>query len=431
MAQRAPSDVSQLYQAVILHPSRLAKRPLLWDTLVAFHEGWFLPPMSAKRKAGSPLDDSASSLTVCVRWALSGEVLSQVSVWPGASVAELLEGLPVEQHEVKQLRLVFKGRRLEATESLDTLGVGDMDPPEDACFFLVRRPPRLAILSSEKDSVFWEPEANRRAKSFSVHQAAHCVTFSEDASLLLAGYTQGVARLYTEHGTCKRTFSARCGSVLAVALSKCGSFCITGSENGTARVWSTETGVCLKSLCRHSGPVQAASLSPDMKLAITGGCDELARLWCAKTGACLHTLRGHAGVVTCVAFAGDRVVTGSFDSSVKVWACASGACEMTLAGHSAAILALAVCPADSDLILTGGFDGICKVWVLATGSCMLTLEGHSDAIRSVAMSHDGQHALSGDARGCCKFWSLRSGRCKQTHFLRGERILDVTLCCPD
>ena len=203
----------------------------------------------SKRKAEVPLED-ATAITVCVRWAFSGDLLSAVSLWPGASVAELLESLPVEPHEVKQLRVIFRGRSLEATELLATLGMDD-PAKEDACVFVVRRPPRLAILSSGKDSVFWEPEANRRAKSFSVREEAHCVTFSEDASLLLAGYSQGMARLYNEHGLSK-TFSARCGSVLAVAFSSCGSFCITGSENGTARVWSTESGVCLRPLCRHS-----------------------------------------------------------------------------------------------------------------------------------------------------------------------------------
>ncbi|CAE7521698.1 HET-E1 [Symbiodinium natans] len=395
--------------------------------------------MSSKRKAAAPLDDSTSSITVCVRWALSGEVLSVVSLWPGSSVAELLASLPVERHEVKQLRGVFKGRSLDGTELLATLEGIDVDP-EDS-FFVVRRPPRLAILSSENNTVFWDPEANRRAKSFSfsAHEdsdarcAAHCVTFSEDASIVLAGYPQGVARLYTEHGICKKTFTAtaRCGSVLAVAISKCGSFCITGSENGTARVWSTESGVCLRSMCRHSAPVQSASLSPDVKLAVTGGCDELARLWCVKTGQCLHTLRGHAGVVTCASFAGaDRVVTASFDGSVKVWSCASGDCEITILGHSAPVLAMAVCPR-ADLIFTGCFDGMCKVWGLSTGLCSLTLEGHGDAVRSVAISQDGQYSLSGDASGCCKYWSLRSGSCKQTHFLRGDRILNVTLRCPD
>ncbi|CAE7155930.1 HET-E1 [Symbiodinium necroappetens] len=353
--------------------------------------------MSSKRKAEVLLEDATASSTVCVRWAFSGDVLSVVSLWPGASVAELLESLPVEHHEVKQLRVIFRGRSLEATELLATLGTDDPDK-EDACVFVVRRPPRLAILSSGKDSVFWEPEANRKAKSFSVREEAHCVTFSEDASLLLAGYSQGVARLYNEHGLCK-TFSARCGSVLAVAFSSCGSFCITGSENGTARVWSTESGVCLRTLCRHSGPVQAASLSPDLKTAITGGCDELARLWCAKTGACLQMLRGHSGVVTCASFAGaERVVTASFDRSVKVWSCESGTCDMTLLGHNAPILSMAVC-FGADCIVTGCFDGLCKVWVLATGSCSLTLEGHGDAVRSVAICPSGKHALSGDARG--------------------------------
>jgi WD40 repeat protein len=51
-----------------------------------------------------------------------------------------------------------------------------------------------------------------------------------------------------------------------------------------------------------------------------------------------------------------------------------------------------------------------KVWNLQTGQVEGTLTGHEDWVRAVAVTPDGQRAISGAADGTLKVWNLPTGQ---------------------
>jgi WD40 repeat protein len=59
------------------------------------------------------------------------------------------------------------------------------------------------------------------------------------------------------------------GYVFSVAFSPDGRLALTGSGDGTARVWEVSTGRELAQLGGHSGKVRGVSFSPDGRLAIS------------------------------------------------------------------------------------------------------------------------------------------------------------------
>jgi WD40 repeat protein len=106
-----------------------------------------------------------------------------------------------------------------------------------------------------------------------------------------------------------------------VALSADGKVVLTGSTDGTARLWSAATGKPLGSALRHQDMVTAVAFSPDGKLLVTCSQDNTAQLWLTATGKRLGAPLRHQGWVSPVAFSpdGKMVLSGSFDGTAKLW----------------------------------------------------------------------------------------------------------------
>jgi WD40 repeat protein len=81
----------------------------------------------------------------------------------------------------------------------------------------------------------------------------------------------------------------------------------------------------------------------------------------------------------------------------------------TLAARVGAITTLAVTP-NGQFALTGFGDGAIKVWDLERAAELATLTGHTDWIRAVAFLDDGRHALSASDDGTLRIWNIIQGR---------------------
>jgi WD40 repeat protein len=77
----------------------------------------------------------------------------------------------------------------------------------------------------------------------------------------------------------------------------------------------------LHTLKGHSAAVFAVAFSPDGKTVVSGSGDGTLRVWDIASGVSLHTLKGHSDVVYAVAFSpdGKTVVSGSLDRTLRVW----------------------------------------------------------------------------------------------------------------
>jgi hypothetical protein len=94
----------------------------------------------------------------------------------------------------------------------------------------------------------------------------------------------------------------------------------------------------------HGGWVYAVTFSPDSRLVVSGSSDGTLRLWEVASGAA-RTLEGHGGVVNAVAFSPDgrHVVSGSNDRTLRLWEVASGRQIASLDGD-VAFVALSLAP---------------------------------------------------------------------------------------
>jgi hypothetical protein len=60
---------------------------------------------------------------------------------------------------------------------------------------------------------------------------------------------------------------------------------VTGSQDGTAKLWNASDGTVLRTFSGHSGFVKSVTFSPDGKKVLTGSYDGTARLWQALVNA--------------------------------------------------------------------------------------------------------------------------------------------------
>ena len=234
------------------------------------------------------------------------------------------------------------------------------------------------------------------------------------AETRLAGLGQGHAllrwRASLESPALVRTLSGHGGGVNALALTGDGRV-VSGSSDGTVKVWDLNSGQEERTLSGHGGGVKALALTGDGRV-VSGSSDGTVKVWDLNSGQEERTLSGHGGGVRALALTGDgRVVSGSDDGTVKVWDLNSGQEQRTLSGHGGGVKALAL--TGDGRVVSGSDDGTVKVWDLNSGQEERTLSGHGGGVNALALTGDGR-VVSGSYDGTVKVWDLNSGQEERT-----------------
>jgi hypothetical protein len=97
----------------------------------------------------------------------------------------------------------------------------------------------------------------------------------------------------------------------------------------------------------------------------------------------------------------------------------------TLSGHSGPVYAVAVTP-DGQRAVSASSDHTLKVWDLARSGEPRVLTDHSEAVIAVAVTPDGQRAVSGSENHTLTVWDLASGRALRTVLTRAVYAVAVT-----
>jgi WD40 repeat protein/serine/threonine protein kinase len=221
-----------------------------------------------------------------------------------------------------------------------------------------------------------------------------------------------------------KSFGAHSKAVLGVAFSPDGKQIITGSWDGTARIWDIASGEQLLSLDprdSHDTGLNAVAFSPDGSRVITGSMDPAAKVWDSISGKPLLALKGGHNApyaITAVAFSpkGDRIVTGSSDNTARVWDASTGKPLVTLVGHTNLIRSVAFSP-DGNRVATGcghAWDDVgdctARIWDATNGSLLFNLTGHTGSVHAVTFSPEGNWLLTGSWDGTTRIWDASNGQ---------------------
>ena len=221
--------------------------------------------------------------------------------------------------------------------------------------------------------------------------------------LLVTGSADGTARVWEVASGAERIRFDHDEGVTAVALDAGGGLLATGSFDPTARVWDVVSGRQL-TRANHDSMVAAVAHTPDGRLLATGSADHTARVWDAGSGG-EQTWVGHDAAVTAVALdpGGDLLATGGEDRAARVWEVTSGG-ERAWVGHGGAVWAVAFSP-DGRLLATGSEDRTARVWAISGAE--LARATHGAGVTAVAFSPDGRRLATASLDGTARIWALR------------------------
>jgi serine/threonine protein kinase len=236
--------------------------------------------------------------------------------------------------------------------------------------------------------------------------AVWSVAISADGQRVVSGSDDGTVKVW-DSSTCHDllTLKGHTGRVLSVAISPDGKWIVSGSQDRTVRVWDSSTGRNHLTLEGHTDAVWSVAISPDGKQIISGSLDSTLKLWDSSTAQNLGTLYGHRGSVRSVAISpdGKQIVSGSSDQTVKLWDSSTRQELLSLKGHTGGVSSVAI-SSDGKRIVSGSEDGTVKVWDSSTHQELLSFKGHTGWISSVVFSPDSERIVSGSEDGTVMVW---------------------------
>lgn len=246
----------------------------------------------------------------------------------------------------------------------------------------------------------------------------------------LSGDENGVTKLWDLQGNCMRNYFNAADKGIRVtgiaSVNKREAF-VCGYASGSARLWGLQSGICIGEYTGHNASVTSVCSLEDSCRFLTGSEDGTIRLWDTskamesipdkatsslllsdytpiKESVSTQTFIGHNGPVLAVACVepGVSFLSGSADGTARLWfLLEGGGCLRIYAGHEDAVTTVAI--VDQVTFLTGSKDKTIKIWDASSGDCLRTYTGHTGPVTAVSMAQDGTFVSASEDK-TIKLW---------------------------
>jgi guanine nucleotide-binding protein subunit beta-2-like 1 protein len=247
-------------------------------------------------------------------------------------------------------------------------------------------------------------------------------TTSEDPNILLSSSRDKSVLVWQlthsssadeEYGYARRALRGHSHFVSDVVISSDGQFALSGSWDGTLRLWEINSGRTTRRFVGHDKDVLSVAFSVDNRQIVSGSRDKTINLW-NTLGQCKYTITddGHKEWVSCVRFSPNLntplIVSAGWDKVVKVWNLNHCKLRTNLIGHTGYVNTVTVSP-DGSLCASGGKDGTAMLWDLNEGRHLSSLDA-GDIIHSLVFSPI-RYWLCAATASVIKIWDLESKVC--------------------
>jgi len=196
--------------------------------------------------------------------------------------------------------------------------------------------------------------------------------------------------------------------VRSVAFSPDGKYAVSGSADGSVKLWDVASAREIRTFLGHEGSVNRVLFGPKGEWVISAGENKSLRLWEVETGREIRVFRGHSAAVYYIALSRDGrfILSGSQDKTMKLWEVYTGREIRTFRGHKEYVGTVAISP-DGLYVLSGSIDKTMRLWDITTGKEIRKYFVHKDYVYDVAFSSDGKQAISASADKTLRLWDMK------------------------
>ncbi|WP_447970177.1 nSTAND1 domain-containing NTPase [Nitrospira sp. M1] len=379
---------------------------------------WKLASKDLRYTTGQGEDGHKNSVTD-VEFNADGSLLATASKDNTVKVWEFDAEVPKSQLEQLELKYSFDDEEYDG--HTDRVNAVAFSPTTDKKW--------LATASHDATIKVWDVESGSLLHTLKDPDSSsmnwiYDVAFKEDSSRLATAGKDGMISIWKEglegNFTLLRKLAGHRGRVYSVDFGP-DERLISGSFDGTAKLWDTESCTLLGTFSGHLDRVRGVAFSPDGTHVSTASWDNSAKIWSTRFNEDLLTIDGHVDEVNRVIFSPNEkyMATASTDTTAKVWEVESGNVKYTLdegdndgQTHTKSVNALAFSP-DGRLLATGSSDATAKVWDMSSGERTISVSHEvtdgTGSVNMLAFSSDGNYLATASSDATAKIWEVSSG----------------------
>ncbi len=283
---------------------------------------------------------------------------------------------------------------------------------------------------TDKRTYIWDTKTGEKSKSFGGHaeKVTGVVYNSNYKTFVTASADMKLVVWGAEDSKPKGIIKGNTSPVTCVSINPINEYIANGAGN-EIKIWD-EKYKAVVSLQGHTKQVNSIAFSSDGKYLVSGSSDGTVRIWDPASGQLLHTMEASEKEILSVCFSADGkyVASGGTDNLVKIWNVQSGNKVYEFADYKTPINAVTFSP-DVQYIVAGGTAGNIVIWNITLQQVAQTFPANAKGINAIAFNDEGNMFVSVGNDAAIKIWDVTKLNIGKKKFIKETASPDL-VCTP-
>jgi len=209
-------------------------------------------------------------------------------------------------------------------------------------------------------------------------------------------------------GEVLRVLDRHTKAVNVVSFSADGGSLLSGSADGSVRIWDSRSWEETATLQIAESVKSAAFLPDGQRLVLTTG--HSIQIWDFTRQILVREINGDHVATSCIAFshAGTRYASGTWYGSVSIWDGVLGRRLQRTEFTARSVSSVMFLPGDSELVVAST-NGEISVVDASKGTTRFMIQGHTGPVYAIASDHTGAKIASASTDKTVKLWDAENG----------------------